>query len=168
MKAAGKAAPEIQANAVRRIFSIGDKERLTPKEVFDRYEAWGGRKKLESFLQPDQVQAIEDVINVSMAMGQSNRILHGSQTAFLGNIAALAAQAVRNPVQVAKTLATMIPSSYMMGTAKGQKWLTTGLDKATIPGKAARWTGIGSARADAELNASRRRRDIDALMAGEK
>jgi len=159
---------------------VGNAENVTPKAIKSRLYDY--RNVAKGVLTPEQIRMLRDISTLAEAMGKT-RI--GSPTAPLqearkyiespgkliakllaagagGGLAGMSGAAVGLGAEMAGETAI----SRFLGSAKGQRWLTTGLPAATRPGKAVRATALGESRYLAENDRARRQKELDALLAG--
>lgn len=88
----------------------------------------GGDKKLQTILTPDQYQGVKNIENIAKAMGRTSSVLKGSQTAFIGRIALEIGKFGSNfPVALATIVGDSLVSRFI-GSATGQKLLSTGIN----------------------------------------
>ena len=159
---------------------VGNAEKVTPKQIQKGLDAWG--KKAAIVLKPEQIQQLRDLSTISKAMAktsvgsptapllQSRKYLEMPTKALLRALSAGGVgAAVFGPAGLGVSAAEMAgetATSRFLGSAKGQKWLTTGLPAATRPGKAVRATGLAGSRFLAENDRAKRQQELEAILAG--
>jgi len=160
---------------------VGNAENITPKAIKGRLYDY--RNAAKAVLTPEQIRTLRDISTLTEAMGKTKV---GSPTAPLlearkyieipakalmraltaGGSVAAAFSGPAGLGAMAGELAGETALARFLGSAKGQKWLTTGLPAATRPGKAVRATGLAGSRFLAENDRDRRQKELDALLAG--
>jgi hypothetical protein len=149
---------------------------MTPKQISNAVKRWSP-EVLREILDEKQFASVQDLATAMEAMGRASRISGGSQTMPLLR----AQQYLTFPASIVTALFTGHPgvaglatagagleagTAATIGSRLGQKWLTTGLGKATLPGKALRYSGLGAARLKAMTDEDEQRRRYDALLGG--
>ena len=117
----------LEASTIKSILdkAKGTNEFYTPAGITRELKNIG-HEKLSSLLKPEQIKKLEDLATVSKAMGRTERIAQGSQTAFSGRLFGTGAIGFSNPLLAAKIIAGDAAVSAFVGSKPGQKLLTTG------------------------------------------
>lgn len=157
---------ELQRVLLRQI--VGDGQSLTPKAIETALKKY---RNLDVILDPEQIQRLKDLSTVRQALARTTvgspttpllqarkYIETPARAALAGSLAGLAGIGV--------DLASEAGISRFLGSELGQRWLTTGLGKATLPGKLVQAPLTAAARMPAELSLDQRRRraELDALL----
>lgn len=149
---------------------VGSTESITPKQIERGLSTYG--RVAKELLTPEQIQQLRDLSTVRKAMGKTTI---GSPTTPLLQARkyietparALMAGSVGGVAGVGAELGAEALIARLLGSKGGQRWLTTGLDPAVIPGRLARGASVPISRLPSELEMDRRRRELDALIAGQ-
>ncbi len=102
--------------------------KLTPQglrmaiEKFDR-SAPGA---LDALLEPGQASTLRDLSTLSQSLERGIKVAEGSQTAFLGRVAALGGSLVTSPRTGLKLLLGDIGFNKFISSAAGQRWMKQG------------------------------------------
>ena len=157
--------------------ATGDAEvKLTPEKIASGIKRWKP-ELLREVLDKEQYQRLQDLATASRAMGKASRISGGSQTApllrasqYLSYPPALLSLILTGNVGAAAGLAGTAgleaATAAGVGSKAGQQWLTKGFGKAVVPGRLARAGSVPLSRIPSEVEMDRRRRELDALLAG--
>lgn len=158
---------------------VGNAENLTPKRIGT--ELYKYRNVARHVLTDEQISALRDLSTIREAMGKT---VIGSPTTPLlqsrkyieaiPNIMRLLATggggAVGNAMGAVGGLAAEMAGetaiTNRLGSKAGQTWLTKGFGPATRPGQFIRGVGAVAPRVFPEIEADRRRAELDALLAG--
>ena len=146
---------------------VGSTESITPKQIERGLSTYG--RVAKELLTPEQIQQLRDLSTVRKAMGKTTI---GSPTTPLLQARkyietparALMAGSVGGVAGVGAELGAEALIARLLGSKGGQRWLTTGLDPAVIPGRLARGASVPISRLPSELEMDRRRSELDALL----
>lgn len=147
---------------------VGSAESITSKQIERGLSTYG--RVAKELLTPEQIQQLRDLSTVRKAMGKTTI---GSPTTPLLQARkyietparALMAGSLGGVAGVGAELGAEALIARLLGSKGGQRWLTTGLDPAVIPGKLARGASVPISRLPSELEMDRRRQELDALLA---
>jgi len=162
-----EASDTIRANVLADILrkaTNASEGKIRPTALWNQLKQYG--PKLKEILTEEQYSTLRDMASVAEALSRSGAITGGSQTAFLGRIGAYPAMAVYNPLLAAKVLMGDAVFNAFIGSSGGQRWLTTGLGKAVLPGRFAQAGSVGLARGSLEYEMAKRRKKIDDALRG--
>lgn len=98
---------------------------LTPNGLGRAVKGYG-RDRLAALLTPEQMAKLDDLSTLTGAMEKGTKVMGGSQTAFLGRLAAYPAWFWADPVNAALFIAGDAAAGRVVGSPAGQRWLTTG------------------------------------------
>lgn len=132
----------IQANVIQDIFQRAKNVdgNFTPAGIEKAIQTYG-REKLSAILGSDQMKVVDDLSELSRSLGKASKITGGSQTAFIGRVAAETALLFSNPLLALKVILGDAVFSKFIASPSGQKFLTEGV---TFTGKTAdKIGGIG-------------------------
>ena len=163
--------PETQ-NQIREVLLrkiIGNAESITPKQIERGLSTYG--KAAKAILTPEQLATLRDLSAVKKAMGKTTI---GSPTTPLLQarkyletpVRAGAALAGGGFPYLAAELGGEALIARLLGSKGGQKWLTTGLGPAVVPGSLVRAGSVATSRIPSEVEMEKRRRALEAALAG--
>lgn len=85
-----------------------------------------GRSKLKQALTPEQYKSLNEIEKLANALGKSQRIAQGSQTAFIGRILMELTTFAFNPIAALKMTVGDAVFSKFISSSAGQQWLSKG------------------------------------------
>lgn len=116
----------VLADIVGRAKNAGGQ--LTPQGLASALKNWerSSPGALDALLTPEQMGKLRDLSKLTRSMDRVTRVAEGSQTAFLGRVAAYPAMLATSPLTALQAMLGDYAFSKFVGSAAGQKWLTTG------------------------------------------
>jgi len=154
---------------------VGNAESITPKQIERGLYTYG--KVAKEILTPEQFQTLRDISIVRKGLGKTTI---GSPTTPLlqareylkspvrmaallgaGAIGAREDGGVGAAAGVGGTLGAEALIAMLLGGKGGQRWLTTGLGRATLPGSLVRAGSVATSRIPSEVEIAKRRRALE-------
>lgn len=119
----------IQASVLADLIARGTKNgRLTPQGLrmaLEMYER-AAPGALDALLRPEQSRTLRDISTMSQSLEKGIKVAEGSQTAFLGRVAALGGTIITKPITGLKLLLGDIGFNKFISSPAGQKWMKEG------------------------------------------
>lgn len=98
---------------------------LTPQGLAREVKRFGP-ERLGAILTSEQLSTLDDLSRLSQSLERGQKIMNGSQTAFLGRMSFYGGAAFANPALALKAVLGEAAFGKFIGSEVGQKWLTTG------------------------------------------
>jgi hypothetical protein len=125
---------EIMADIVAK--AKNPQGQLTPQGLGRAIKNYG-EDKLAAMFSPEEMARLRDISTLSGSLEKGTRVMNGSQTAFLAQVAGYPAWFVADPINATLALMGNAAASRFIGSRSGQRWLTGGWNPKIPTGKAA-------------------------------
>jgi hypothetical protein len=123
--------PKVQAAFVQNLFEKATSpttHQFKPQSINTLIKQFGD-KKLQTMLTPNQYNEVVKIGKLSSAMGKTQKILQGSQTAYIQNVTIPLMMAFNlNPIKALAYTMTRLGLAKFIGSKAGQQFLTTGFE----------------------------------------
>lgn len=106
---------------------------FTPSGISKQVRAYG-EERLQAILTPEQFRAVKNLETLSKSLGPLDRVVSGSQTAFLGRLAAELGPVLVNPMLSLQLIAGDYGFSKLVASPLGQEMLSGGANLAKRSG----------------------------------
>jgi len=123
----------------------GSGDILTAQGISNQIKTFGA-DKLNAMFGAESANKLTEIGKLAEAWGKGQRVASGSQTAFLGRILLEGSGLIVHPIMAIKAILGDAAFSKFIGSPTGQKWLTGGFSKESLPAQAGFDINTGTGR----------------------